>query len=112
MCVDVIDVGGRHAGALHRHAHAAKCAIAILGRGRDVIGIAGQAVAHDFSINLRAALFRVLVFLEHHDAGALAHHETITVLVVRPRCDGRIVIVLGGHRAQRTEAAHGQPVDG
>src|SRR3546814_17530636 len=56
--------------------------------------IAGHAVADQLGMDLRAALLRVLVLLEHDDAGALAHAETVTVAIPRPRSlFGRLVDV-------------------
>ena len=93
-------------GALHRRRHAAEAAIAVRrGRG-DVIGVAGQAVADDLGIDLRAARLGVLIFLEHHDAGALAHHEAVAVLVVGPRGLGRRFVEAGRQRARGAEAGH------
>ena len=56
-----------------------------LGRRGDVIGVAGHAVTGHLRIDLRAALPRVFQFLQHQDAGALAHHEAVAILVPRPR---------------------------
>ena len=51
----------------------------------DVVGVARQAVADHLGVDLRAARLGVLVFLEHDDAGALAHDEAVAVLVVGAR---------------------------
>ena len=99
--VDVVDIGRRDAGALHRGAHAAEGAIAVRRRRGDVIGVAGQAVADHFGVDLRAALLGVLVFLEHHDAGALAHHEAVAILVVGTRRLFGRVVETGRQRARR-----------
>jgi hypothetical protein len=82
MGVDVIDILGRKSGALEGRLHAAIAAVAVFGRGRDMIGITRHTVADDFCIDPRAAPLRVLEILQHHDAGALAHDETVTVPVV------------------------------
>ena len=60
---------------------AAEAAVAVRGRRGDVVGVARQAVADDLGVDLGAALLGVLVFLEHHDAGALAHDEAVAVPV-------------------------------
>src|SRR3546814_20222249 len=66
--------------------------------------IAGHAVADQLGMDLRAALLRVLVLLEHDDAGALAHDETVTVAIPRPRgLFGRLVEVRR-ERTRRGEA--------
>ena len=71
--------------ALQRHLHGAEAAIAVFRRRGDVIGVARQAIAFHFAIDLRAARLGMLVLFEHHDAGALAHHEAVAVLVVGTR---------------------------
>src|SRR4030081_4005245 len=99
MGIDVVELGRRDAGALERHGHAAIGAVAVLGRRRDVIGVARQPVADELGIDLRAAAARMLVFLQHHDAGALAHHEAVAVLVVGTRGARRLVVEAGRERA-------------
>jgi hypothetical protein len=51
-------------------------------RRGDVIGIARQAIADHFGIDLRAARLGMLVFFQHDDARALAHDEAVAVLVI------------------------------
>src|SRR5204863_19645 len=79
--IDVIDVGKVEARLPHRHLHRAEGARALGMRRGHVIGIARQAIAHDLGIDLRAARLGMLIFLEHDDAGTLAHHEAVAVLV-------------------------------
>ena len=64
------------------------------GRG-DVVGIARQAVADQLGVDLGAARFGVLERFEHHDAGALAHHEAVAVLVIGARGALRLVVESG-----------------
>src|SRR5262249_40126101 len=59
--IDVVDLGGRDAGALERHGHAAEGAVAILGRRGDVVGVAREAVADHFGIDLGAAALGAFV---------------------------------------------------
>jgi hypothetical protein len=67
---------------LQGHAHRQLRAFAFgMGRGH-VVGIARQAIADHFGIDLGAAGFRVLVFFEHDNACALAHHKTVAVLII------------------------------
>ena len=47
-----------------------------------MIGVARQAIADHFGIDLRAARLGVLIFLEHDHAGAFAHDEAVAVLVI------------------------------
>ena len=79
-------------------------AIAVLGGRGDVIGVARQAVADHFGVDLRAARLGVLVFLEHDDAGALAHDEAVAVLVIGARGLLGRVVEAGGQRAAGGEA--------
>ena len=94
-----------------RHRHAAERAVAVLGRRGDVIGVARQAVADHFGIDLGAARLGVLVLLEHDDAGALAHDEAVAVLVVGPRGLGRRVVEAGRQRAAGGEAGDRDAAD-
>ena len=109
--VDVVDVVGGDPGALHRHPHAALGAVAILGRRRDVIGVAREAVADDLAIDLRAAGERMLALLEDDDAGALADDEAVAVAVIGSRRLGRTVVEVGRERPAGGEARDRQPVD-
>ena len=83
MRIDVVDIGRRDARPLQRSAHASEGAVAVLGRRSDVIGVAGEAIADDFGIDLRAARFGVLEFFDNHDTCALAHDKTVAILVIR-----------------------------
>ena len=90
--VDVIDVGRLHPGLAQRHAHREFGALAFGMRRGDVVGIAREAVADDLGIDLRATRLGVLVFLEHDDPGAFAHHEAVAVLVIRSARLGRTIV--------------------
>ena len=82
--VHVVDRVGRELRVLQRRLHRPEAAVAVRrGRG-DVVGVARQPVADDLGVDLRAARPRVLELLEHDDAGPLAHHEAVAVLVVGP----------------------------
>ena len=80
-------------------------------RRGDVIGIARQAVADHFGVDLRAARLGVLIFLEHDDARALAHDEAVAVLVVGPAGLLRLVVEIGGERARLGEAGDADRAD-
>src|SRR5665213_4515677 len=97
MGVDVVDVGRDEAGAADGRFHGAVAAVAVIGRGGDVEGVAGEAVADHLGVDLRPALPRVFQLLQHQDAGALAHHEAVAVPVIGPGCAGGIVVEVGGH---------------
>jgi hypothetical protein len=72
-------------------------------RRRDVIGVARHAVADHLAIDLGAALLGALIFLQHDNAGALAHDEAVAILVVRTARLFRLVVA-GGKRARLGEA--------
>ena len=58
-----------------------------------MIGVARQAIAHDFGIDFCAACLGMFIFFEHHDARAFAHDKTVAVLVIRAaRCFGAVII--------------------
>ena len=57
-------------------------------------GIAAHAEADDLRVDLRAARLGLLVLLEHHRAGAVAHDEAVAILVPRAARGLRIVIAL------------------
>ena len=69
-----------------------------------MIGVAGQAVADQFGIDLGATRLGVFEFFQDHHAGALAHHEAVAIFVVGARGALPGVIVAGGQRVQRREA--------
>ena len=75
-----------------------------LGRRGDVIGVAGHAVSRHLGVNLRAALLRVLIFLQHDAAGALAHHESVAILVPGTRRGAGPVVEAGGQGAGSAES--------
>src|SRR3546814_12100900 len=57
-----------------------------------MIGVARQAVTDDLGIDFRASRLGMLIFLEHDDARALAHHEAVAALVIgAARLFGRVV---------------------
>ena len=96
--VDIVDVACREAGTLQRHGHAAECAVAVFRRRGDVEGVARETIADDFGIDLGAASLGVFQFFEHDDARALAHDETVAVLVIGTGGCGRIVVAGGRER--------------
>ena len=73
--------------------------------------VGGVAVADDFAINVRAALFGVFQFLEHEDARAFAHDKAVAVLVERAR--GVLgIVVARAHGAHGAKAADADGNDG
>lgn len=55
--------------------------------------ITGEAVAEHFAEDLRAALLRVLILLEHHHRRALTHTHAVAVGAQRPQRLRRLVVV-------------------
>ena len=76
-----------------------------------MVGVAGQAVADHFGVDLGAARLGVLQLLQHDDAGALAHHEAVAVLVVGTRGLLRLVVEGGAQRAAGGKAGNGDAAD-
>ena len=111
MRIDIVDIGGIDAGALHRRHHAAIGPVAVLGRRGDVEGVARQAVADDLGIDPGAPRLGVLELFEHHDARALAHHEAVAVAVIGARRALRLIVEIGRERAAGGEARDRQPAD-
>ncbi len=83
MCVDVIDFGGIDPGILEGHFHGTIAAFGALCRGRNVIGVAGEAVAGHFSVDLCATRLGVLILFEHENCSAITHDKAVAILVVR-----------------------------
>ena len=88
--------------------HAAERAVAVRRRRGDVIGVAGKPIADELGIDLGAARLGVFEFFQHHDAGALAHDETVAVLVIGTRGALGLVVEIGRERAQRGKARRAQ----
>ena len=80
-------------------------------RRGDVIGVAGQAVADHLGIDFRAARLGPLIFLEHDDAGALAHDEAVAVLVIGPARPLGLVVEVGRERPRLGEAGDADRAD-
>ena len=109
--VDVVDVLGIELGARQRRGHGAVPAGAVRRRRGDVVGVAGQAVADELGVNPGAAIARMLQLLEHHDSGALPHHESVAVAVPRPRRPRRRIVEVGGQRARGREPGDAEAAD-
>src|SRR3546814_9040672 len=88
--------------------HGPEPAVAVIRRGGDVVGVAGQAVAGHLGVDRGAASLRVLVLLEHDDAGALAHHEAVADFVPRPRGLLRGLVEGGRQGPRRGEAGRSE----
>ena len=82
------------------------------GRGiGHVVRVAGDGAAEVLGVDARAAVERGLEGLEHEEAGALAHDETVAVLIPGAGGGGEVVVV-GGERSAGDEAAETHGDDG
>ena len=77
----------------------------------NVKGIAGETITDDLGVDLGPTSRSMLVFFEHHHTSALAHDETVALLVVGARCTPRVFVEAGGERTARGEARKSQTVD-
>src|SRR5262249_23438236 len=93
--VDVADIVGGKLGVFKSRAHDAERAVAVFDGLRDVVRVAGHAIADDFGNDRGIAFRRVFERLEDQNARALADDETIAVDVKRPAGGGRIVVARG-----------------
>src|SRR5882724_10308749 len=59
----------------------ARAAFAIVRRRRHMVGVRRKSVTGKLAVNSRVTRFRVFEFLDHDDAGAFAHDETVTVAI-------------------------------
>ena len=70
-------------------------AVAVVGRKRDVIGVATHAISDELGDDWGAPLFRELKFFENQHTGAFADDESIAILVERPRSALRFFVAGG-----------------
>ncbi len=112
MGIDIVDAGRRDPGSLDGGHHAPEGAVAVLGGGRDMVGVAGQAVADDLGVDPGVARQRVVETFQHDAARALPHDEAVAVAVVGPRGCLRAVIEARRQRSAGDEPRVGQAVDG
>ncbi len=76
-----------------------------------MIGVARQAIADHFGVDLGAALPGALIFLEHHDARALAHDEAVAAFVPRAAGAPGLVAETGRERPRLAEAGNADRAD-
>ena len=103
MGVDVIHIRSHQPGPRQRRRHAAERAVAIFGRGGDVMGIARHAIAQNLGINPCPARLRMLQRLQHHHPRPFAHHKAIAVGIIGAAGLGRIIGALGRQRLAGVE---------
>jgi hypothetical protein len=104
MGIDVTDIGGVQSAGAQGHFHATRRAFAPGRRGGEMVGVRRVAVADNLAINFRAAGLGVLQFLQHQEARAFAHHETVAFQVKRARGAFRLGVA-GAHGAHRAKSA-------
>ena len=90
------------------HFHRAVSAFSTFSRRCNVVGIAGQAIACDFSVNLSAARFRVLIFFEDEHSSTFAHDKAIAAFIIRTRRAFWLIIIFGRHCFGRAEPGNRQ----
>ena len=108
VCVHVLDLVGIEPCVAQCRMHPPLRAVAV--RRGDVVRIRAHAVSGQLAVDARAAPLRVLVLFEDHYPGALAQHEAVAVLVPGA-AGGRRIVVAGGHRPRRAEAADAERRD-
>src|SRR6516164_2279707 len=82
--IDVVDLRGRDAGSLDRRLHAPQCAVAVLGRGGDVVGIPGETVANQLGVYLCATFLGMFVGLQHDHPSTLPYDKAVAIAVIWP----------------------------
>ena len=92
MGVDVINLIVADTGITQGVIHAAHGAGAIFAGGGNVMRIGTHPVSGEFAVNARTAAFGMFVFFKHQNAGALAHHKTVPILVPGAAGGSRVVI--------------------
>jgi hypothetical protein len=102
---------GGSAGVVEGGAHGPLGPLAARGGLGDVKRVVGGAVAREGGVHRGAAGLGVRAALEHHDPGALAHHEAVAAGVEGAAGAGGLVVA-GGERAHGVEAADAQRGDG
>ena len=121
--IQVVDVGGRGAGAPQRLPHRLDRAVAVGRRIGDAVARQRIAVAGQLGVDVRAAPARRMPFLEHQEARAFAQQEAVARRVERAARALRRVVVRRERRQQaeardadrtdhRIEAAGQHVVDG
>ena len=104
MGVDVIDLLRVDSTVFHGDLDRPRSPIALRHRSGHVVGVRRASVTGNLAINPGSSAFGVLIFLEDHDAGSLAHDKAVAVAVERPAGLLRLVISQA-HRLHGCEAA-------
>ncbi len=111
MGIDVGDVFRLEPGVGHGVSHGPVGAVSLGIGGRHVVGVAGEAVAHDLGIDARPALVGMLQGFQDQDRRPFRDDEAVTALVEWPR--GLLgLLVARGQGTHGVEAGHAQRGDG
>ncbi len=109
MRVDIADVCRCEARVRYRSVHGAHSPVPRRVRLGYVVGVGRCAVTDQLGEDRRAPAQGELPFLDHQRGGALAHHETVTLAIKRPR--GAFGLVVAGrkglHRGEPSDADRG-----
>src|SRR5215207_2765940 len=81
-------------------------------RSGHVVRVAREPVADHFRVDFRPAALRMLIFLEHDDARAFAHDETVAVLVIGPAGLFGLVVEVRRQRPGLRETSDADRADG
>src|SRR5258708_6938031 len=81
----MLDVARGNSRLLQGDLHRPLSALPIFAPGGHVKRVRCGAVADQFCDRLRTPRLRVIERLDHYDAGALAHYESVAVAIERPR---------------------------
>lgn len=76
-----------------------------------MVGVAGSAVSHHFSVNLRAAFLGRFQRFEQQQSRAFANDKTVTVGVKGARSLGGLIVVLGRKGLEGRKARHAKGRD-
>ena len=99
-----------HTGFFHSQTDALGSTLGFRMRSSHVVSVVGVAITHDFSVNLGAASHCVLVFFQHQNGAAFAHHKTAALLVKGNGCT--VGVFLGGQSLAVGKTGNGELVDG
>src|SRR5271156_6775179 len=109
--VDVADVVRRNVAVFQRGERDTIAAVAVLGRLRDVVRVAGHSITNNLCENLRAAALRVFQRFQNHHTGTFADDEAVAIGVERAAGVFGIVVA-GGESAHGGESADAHGRDG
>src|SRR5688500_12065516 len=79
---------------------------------RHMVGIAGHSIADKLGVDLGAPRLGPLVFFEHDDAGAFAHHESVAILVVGSTGAFRLIVEVRRQGARLSKAGDPERAEG